>query len=453
MAILANDVFTNIAQATISSGGTTAPAAGSTETWTASVVLGTFPAAQNTASAPTQFRVMDPALDYSEVSMVTNVTGGANMLSANASDLETSVADWSAGSNTTLADSFGQAHTGTEACRMTATASGGVSMITATDYAVTAATNYVFAGWIWSPVATTATLELDWRNSSHSFIGFSSQTYTVPANTWTPMVMTATSVALSAFAVAIISTTATGAGQQFYADTISLRGPQTWSVTRGVDGTTPVVHTAGFTANEVISAGWLKSAGESFGSHEGVTPDGCLAETMDRSMITNSSAVLTTILLYMFAVYIPIGTKISAVNFYTGTTASSGQTHSWWGLADSAGKQQAHTVDGTSTQIGGTGVATLESHSFVTPYTTTYSGVHYVLQSITAPTQMPTQQGSSAGFTGVTAGTGFTAGTAACAPLWGSSASSGATPGTDGTTTYTLPVTAGGVAPKYFYLT
>lgn len=66
------EAFTNQAQTTVASGGTTAPSSGTTETWTV-VSTVSFPAASTGAS---QFRVVDPATGKSgEIILVTNVSG------------------------------------------------------------------------------------------------------------------------------------------------------------------------------------------------------------------------------------------------------------------------------------------------------------------------------------------------------------------------------------------
>src|ERR1700760_1394965 len=69
------ELFTNQPMTTVSSGGTTAPASGSTESWTVASSSG-FPAASSTAVPPTQFHVVDTSLgQYSEIILVTNVSG------------------------------------------------------------------------------------------------------------------------------------------------------------------------------------------------------------------------------------------------------------------------------------------------------------------------------------------------------------------------------------------
>lgn len=288
MAIQANDIFAN-ATGTVSSGGTTAPAAGTSESWTVATTNGTFPAAQSTATAPTQFRVVDP-VQPTEVILITNVSG------------------------------------------------------------------------------------------------------------------------------------------------------TTFTAIRGAEGTTPVVHAAGFTINTQITAGWLNAYASSFGQHAEVVPDGCLAETMGRSAITNTGSVIGgTGTVNCYSVYIPIGTKISNVNFYTGGTAAGTPTHWWCGLADSGLVQRAHSTDQTTTAMG---ASTAFTKAMVTPYTTTYSGTHYVLFEVSASV-MPTLQGQATGFTGIT-GAG---------PLWfATSSTTQTTPGTDGTTTFTA-TGATGHGCHYFYLT
>lgn len=65
------ELFKNYPQTTVSSGGTTAPVSGTTESWTVAS-SSSFPAA--TSAAGTYFRVSDPALP-SEVIKVTNISG------------------------------------------------------------------------------------------------------------------------------------------------------------------------------------------------------------------------------------------------------------------------------------------------------------------------------------------------------------------------------------------
>jgi hypothetical protein len=72
---VATELFTNQASTTVTSGGTDAPASGTSETW--SVAASTsFPAASSSATPPTQFHICDTATGKtSEIIAVTNVSG------------------------------------------------------------------------------------------------------------------------------------------------------------------------------------------------------------------------------------------------------------------------------------------------------------------------------------------------------------------------------------------
>lgn len=68
---MAIDIFANNASATVSSGGTTAPAAGTSEAWTLSSIVGLVASA-----GVTQMRLVDPAAS-SEIMLLTNLSGTA----------------------------------------------------------------------------------------------------------------------------------------------------------------------------------------------------------------------------------------------------------------------------------------------------------------------------------------------------------------------------------------
>ena len=68
---MAIDIFANNASATVSSGGTTAPAAGTSESWTLSSIVGLA-----AATGVTQMRLIDPAAS-SEIMLLTNLSGTA----------------------------------------------------------------------------------------------------------------------------------------------------------------------------------------------------------------------------------------------------------------------------------------------------------------------------------------------------------------------------------------
>lgn len=70
---MAVELFANLPQTAVTSGGTTAPASGTTETWTVASPA-SFPAANSGATPPTRFHVADIAAN-SEIIAVTNVSG------------------------------------------------------------------------------------------------------------------------------------------------------------------------------------------------------------------------------------------------------------------------------------------------------------------------------------------------------------------------------------------
>lgn len=91
-----------------------------------------------------------------------------NLLAANTSDIETSTAGWTAGTNTTIAQST-RFYTGAHSLQLTATASGTASATTAARVAVTAGTVYTAYAYFANVVAAaghTATVRVDWYSVS-----------------------------------------------------------------------------------------------------------------------------------------------------------------------------------------------------------------------------------------------------------------------------------------------
>lgn len=183
------DVLVNTASTTVSSGGTDAPAAGTTETWTVAS-SSEFPVV---ASGVTQFRIQDPAAS-TELMLVANV----------------------AATSLTAALASGTAYTSLAVGALPQAMNSGDSLVVGVG-------------------ATTQDVEL----SDAAAAGATS--------------LSITSVTPSAdFAVGTPVTDLTTPGA-------NLDGT-TWSVIRGVEGTTPVAHTAGFTVQAVATAGGLNGA-------------------------------------------------------------------------------------------------------------------------------------------------------------------------------------------------
>lgn len=171
-----------------------------------------------------------------------------------------------------------------------------------------------------------------------------------------------------------------------------------------------------------------------------MSPTGCLGETLPRITVNSATQAIgaTTGTVYMAGIWLPAGLKITNVSWVTGGTAAGTPTHWWLGIADSGGVQRGHTADQTT---GAIAANTLVTKALASTYTTTATGLYYVLISVTATTN-PTASG-------VATPTNMNVTSPLLAGVSPSAAQS--TPGTDGTTTYTVPSTAGGV--PYAYLT
>jgi hypothetical protein len=153
-----------------------------------------------------------------------NAGSGSNIIDANTSDIETSAAGWVAGSNTAIAQSSAQAHTGTHSLAMTATAAGACSAITNSRYTVTAGAAYTASCWVYTAhTGRQCYMEIDFYNSGGTYIGYTdSATLTLQQSTWTQISFTATAPAGAASFVLIMVPTAVNSGEVFYGDTITL---------------------------------------------------------------------------------------------------------------------------------------------------------------------------------------------------------------------------------------
>lgn len=114
-------------------------------------------------------------------------------------------------------------------------------------------------------------------------------------------------------------------------------------------------------------------------------PTGAIAQAYDRYAVpgTNTAGNLTSGTLLMLAVALPKGVLVSSVSFLSGTTAGVALTNQWAVLTDSSRVVLAVSPDGTSAAWGS---GTTKTFSFGTPFTTTYSGLHYIGINVTAGT-------------------------------------------------------------------
>lgn len=180
----------------------------------------------------------------------------------------------------------------------------------------------------------------------------------------------------------------------FNADTV----PQTVTIKLDVSGTETILFKGVVGVNDVVS--WTAEAGWRNTSNN-VTPllnnkkvlTGQLYETIDRDLCAEvNTAALSTGRLTLQAIYLPAGTTINNISFWSATTALATGTNQLFGLYDSNLNLLRSTTNDTSTAWGANSKKTL---SLTSAFTTTYSGLHYVAIMVTATT-VPTLKGNTA---------------------------------------------------------
>lgn len=150
---------------------------------------------------------------------------GANILPYSVQSVETDASGWTAGVNTTRAQSATHVKDGAFALLLTATANGGLSASTTTWYPVKPGAAYTYSFWLWSPAAVTGGFGLDWRDAAGTYLSSATATATLTANDWTFLSFTATAP-LNAYNVTptIGSGMTVTAGQQFWGDVFVVTG-------------------------------------------------------------------------------------------------------------------------------------------------------------------------------------------------------------------------------------
>lgn len=144
-----------------------------------------------------------------------------NLLADNDSSFETSVAGWTAGSNTAIAQSTAHALDGTHSMSLTSTAAGTTSaFVSSRVNPLTAGTLYACYFWLFSTVQISAWASVDWYTASTYISTTTGPTVTVPANTWTQVGAPMVAVATTQQSVPIVNVTATAGSQLFYADLV-----------------------------------------------------------------------------------------------------------------------------------------------------------------------------------------------------------------------------------------
>jgi hypothetical protein len=156
---------------------------------------------------------------------------------------------------------------------------------------------------------------------------------------------------------------------------------------------------------------WLPLAGGQDNWTQPLTD--CVGATFTRSRATSVSSAPTSGTLYVAAIGLAGGVKVSKATFFTNTTAKTGGSHGWYVLLDSGLAVRAVTTDQTdAATVWGT-ISTGYPLSFAAPYTTTYAGLYYIGVMVAA-SGMPTFTVSSAVAGGINQATGIGGGLVMC---------------------------------------
>ena len=120
---------------------------------------------------------------------------------------------------------------------------------------------------------------------------------------------------------------------------------------------------------------------------------GALYETIDRDMCDEvNSAVLSSGRLSLQAIWLPAGTNINSISFWSATTALATGTNQLFGLYDLNLNLLRSSVNDTSTAWAANSRKTL---ALTSSFVTTYTGIHY-LGIMVAATTVPTLKGNTA---------------------------------------------------------
>lgn len=120
---------------------------------------------------------------------------------------------------------------------------------------------------------------------------------------------------------------------------------------------------------------------------------GAQYETVDRDMCYEvNTAVLSSGRLSLQAIWLPAGITINSISFWSATTAGATLTNQLFGLYDNNLNRLATSASDGATAWAANSRKTL---ALTTPFTTTYTGLHY-LGIMVAATTVPTLKGNTA---------------------------------------------------------
>lgn len=177
-------------------------------------------------------------------------------------------------------------------------------------------------------------------------------------------------------------------------DTVS----QTVTIKLDVSGTETILYKGVVGVGDVIS--WSAESGWKNTSNN-IQPllnnkfciSGGLYETFDRNLCNEvNTALLSSGRLSLQAIYIPAGTTINSISFWSATTAAGTPTNQLFGLYDNNRNLLASSTNGTTGAWAANSKKTL---SLTSVFTTTYSGLYYLGLMVTATT-VPTIKGNTA---------------------------------------------------------
>lgn len=172
---------------------------------------------------------------------------------------------------------------------------------------------------------------------------------------------------------------------------------QTVTVKLDVSGTETILYKGVVGVNDVIS--WSGEGGWKNTSNN-ITPllnnkkvlTGALYETFDRDLCDEvNTAVLSTGRLSLQAIWLPAGTTINSISFWSATTAAGTPTNQLFGLYDINLNLLRSSANDTTTAWAANSRKTL---ALTSAFTTTYSGLYYLGCMVTATT-VPTLKGNT----------------------------------------------------------
>lgn len=166
--------------------------------------------------------------------------GPTNVLSANDSSFESSVAGWDASTNcASTAQSATFAFLGTNSMKMTATAAGNMEAQLVDTLTVTPNQTYILSYWVYTGNAgRTATIEIDYFDATNTAISNDSLDLqgivhtSLTKNSWTKIQLITTAPSNALFCVILVGPDAQLASEVFYIDDVALN---TYTIIQGLN--------------------------------------------------------------------------------------------------------------------------------------------------------------------------------------------------------------------------